>query len=872
MSVEEARTILDAEYRPPIRRGDLRDVEPGRIVGIVDGVFEQDLAVSPTEIRGAIHHGVRVFGSSSMGALRASEVPEMVGVGRIWEMYARSEIVRDDEVALLFDPESGENLTEPLVNIRYAVRRLVSTDSLSEKLGSKIVAAAEAMHYKDRVVPCILREAGLPEEEVPMLSAAIKAHNLKREDAHRLLERIRSAEVENGSSSEIPATSSHGEEPGAGPFDSGRLLLWEFGDAVEWSAVVDFLVLTGDLTRAHRRSASRSAAGDGQLRLSVDDWKREIEGRLRSVAARWGWTTGEEVGVTVRDLGLETRDLQKYLLRVLAEEILGTRSLREDDGASSALRLELLLDDLELKRALARCGSLQWLVHHGRPAGCPVDSAALEASERKLCLAYGVGTWQRYLDRVSRELGSPEPAERLRDDLAAIRARASALRNRLHGVDPDSPDPPAETPTQPIVAGPPNQWERSEVDRIAKVIGVTRIALIGELTRLGVQISQVSRPDGTWSSTYGSGKGESSDEAVLGGVFEELEKWSQERFSEREAPAVHRSYLEIGPRRAVDPELLPLPYDSIYRPDLEIDWSLGWDELSGSEVYVPSAVVHRRRYPNDIMLSRRAGRRISDTNGLAAGFDRRHAVLHGVCEVIERHATRLADLRLWNPGTRVPSAYRFIEMESARGDLRALLSALGAPVSLLDITSEVRVPTVLATLLAERASAPYLCQGWGCHPDPNLAIRRAVLEACQTLAVTTAGGREDLSLRARSLGRHERPRPMRGDEAAWWFDPDRETIGVGDLGGLDGSTVDLGDGLSWVLDRLRAASVPSVVVMDLSQPEVPSAHVVRVVIPDLESINPFHTGLRGRLVVLEDLLPRLPHGSLAVRGEGAGLR
>ena len=195
MPLAEARSILDAEYRPPICRGDLQGVEPGRVVGIIDGVFEQDLAVSPTEIREAIRRGVRIFGSSSMGALRASEVPEMVGVGRIYEMYARAEILRDDEVALLFDPESGRSLTEPLVNVRYSLRRLAATGSLSAEAGARILAAAEGLYYKDRSVRHILRTAGVADEEAPALAAALKTYDLKCEDAHHLLQLLRTAGV-----------------------------------------------------------------------------------------------------------------------------------------------------------------------------------------------------------------------------------------------------------------------------------------------------------------------------------------------------------------------------------------------------------------------------------------------------------------------------------------------------------------------------------------------------------------------------------------------------------------------------------------------------------------------------------------------------
>ncbi|MDW9237092.1 putative tfuA domain protein core [Burkholderia thailandensis] len=57
LSHDDARGILDAEYRPPIRRGDLDGFGQGIIVAIIDGVFDQQLAVTPSELRAALARG-----------------------------------------------------------------------------------------------------------------------------------------------------------------------------------------------------------------------------------------------------------------------------------------------------------------------------------------------------------------------------------------------------------------------------------------------------------------------------------------------------------------------------------------------------------------------------------------------------------------------------------------------------------------------------------------------------------------------------------------------------------------------------------------------------------------------------------------------
>src|SRR5262249_22792608 len=67
LDLEEAARILDAEFRPPIKRGDLLEaIRDGfRWIGIIDGTFHQNLTVSVQEIRHAMEQGVHLYGSSS---------------------------------------------------------------------------------------------------------------------------------------------------------------------------------------------------------------------------------------------------------------------------------------------------------------------------------------------------------------------------------------------------------------------------------------------------------------------------------------------------------------------------------------------------------------------------------------------------------------------------------------------------------------------------------------------------------------------------------------------------------------------------------------------------------------------------------------
>ena len=196
---EAAERILTAEYRPPAKRGDLlRAAQDGAdIIGLIDGVFHQESAVAHREILAALKKGVRVVGSSSMGALRAAEMDTlgMTGIGEVYQMYKSGELVSDDEVALVFDPETGLSLSEPLVNIRFTLREAERQGVISVQDHAALLAAAQSVFYPQRTYGRIVSLAGdavTPETRERFL-AWVKLHAVdqKRKDTVAALEYIR---------------------------------------------------------------------------------------------------------------------------------------------------------------------------------------------------------------------------------------------------------------------------------------------------------------------------------------------------------------------------------------------------------------------------------------------------------------------------------------------------------------------------------------------------------------------------------------------------------------------------------------------------------------------------------------------------------
>ena len=164
LSREKARRIVgdECELRPPVRRGDLPNL-PGsvRIVAIIDGVFQSESAVGHREILDLIQKGVLVVGGGSMGALRASELDSMgmLGIGEVYDLYAKKKIDGDDEVALIFNPEDLEALSEPLVNTRQNLRRAREMKAITAAEEDLLLRKMKTIYYPKRTKERLIEEA-----------------------------------------------------------------------------------------------------------------------------------------------------------------------------------------------------------------------------------------------------------------------------------------------------------------------------------------------------------------------------------------------------------------------------------------------------------------------------------------------------------------------------------------------------------------------------------------------------------------------------------------------------------------------------------------------------------------------------------------
>jgi hypothetical protein len=202
LSAAEVTAELDAVCLPPVSQGDLQRVAltRPRAIGVIDGYFERVPAVWHKEILWAIAQGIPVFGSGSMGALRAAELAPfgMIGVGEIFAAFRDGRLEDDDEVAVAH--AAGDHgyraMSEPMVNIRATLRAAEEARVVTPSTRMALEDIAKALFYPERDYPEVIQRgaaAGLPPAELAALTAWLPTGRIdqKRADAIAMLRAMR---------------------------------------------------------------------------------------------------------------------------------------------------------------------------------------------------------------------------------------------------------------------------------------------------------------------------------------------------------------------------------------------------------------------------------------------------------------------------------------------------------------------------------------------------------------------------------------------------------------------------------------------------------------------------------------------------------
>ena len=352
-------------------------------------------------------------------------------------------------------------------------------------------------------------------------------------------------------------------------------------------------------------------------------------------------------------------------------------------------------------------------------------------------------------------------------------------------------------------------------------MGITRVANVTGLDRIGIPVVMVCRPNSR-SIAVSQGKGLDLDAARASGLMEAAESWHAERI---DLPLRLASLASLAERHPVlDVAALPEVAHGRFTPDLRLLWIEGRELISAAPLWLPYETVH-----TDYTLPQPTGSGCfaASTNGLASGNHLLEAVNHAICEVVERDATTL-----WN---RLPAQRR----DATRLDLGtvddpecleivARLERAGFEVAVWDITSDVGIATFYCLIVDRQNERGHSGAGAGTHSARGVALLRALTEAVQVRTTYIAGSRDDIradSFTAAALAQKlRRARTLMARRGAG---RDFRAIAT-----YDGPS--FADDLAWLLARLRAAGIEQVAAVDLTHPDL-AIPVVRVVIPGLEA-------------------------------------
>ena len=270
----------------------------------------------------------------------------------------------------------------------------------------------------------------------------------------------------------------------------------------------------------------------------------------------------------------------------------------------------------------------------------------------------------------------------------------------------------------------------------AKLCGVTRLADVTGLDRLGLQVWQAVRPAGRSLSVH-QGKGASAAAARIGALCEAIEADCAENAPadgplcafDRLSPS--RRAPEIGDYCRVRDEAPP--------PGEVIQWCAATDFLTGREVWLPHLLVsldYTEGVPSRFDRS---------SSGLGAGATRDQALATSLLELVERDA-----VGEWQRTPREARAASAIRPDSIPfdwfGAWRDRLAALDGELKVYAIGSVIGVPVFMCVIggVEEFGSGYRRFYGTAAHGDPETALFKALAEAIQSRLTLIAGVRDDI--------------------------------------------------------------------------------------------------------------------------------
>lgn len=378
---------------------------------------------------------------------------------------------------------------------------------------------------------------------------------------------------------------------------------------------------------------------------------------------------------------------------------------------------------------------------------------------------------------------------------------------------------------------------------VAESLGVTRVADITGLDRIGIPVYSAIVPDSADNLSVYNGKGMRAIDAKAGALMEAIER--QTALKAR-LPMIEESYAHLSENAcAIDPRRINYKLAANYSEDRVYSWCRGVEIRSGRECWVPAKLAGFNWFD----VPHAATFVMTDTNGLASGNTREEAICHALCELAERDAWTFAEIGAHHmPRERRALAlgldakdgpddleiFPCVELDGEDEVVAKFWDADLFPV-VRDITSEMGVPTFFASLCDESITGhPMAHCGLGTHPNAVVAFRRALVEVAQSRCVDIQAVREDI-LPPDAVCEHFTPHTRRVgviNRASWCFGSSKTMRKLCDVLSYGFGAIE--DDLEFLLNRFAACGLEEIVVVDFT-PDADTYSVVRVIVPGIEN-------------------------------------
>ncbi|MFE4698471.1 YcaO-like family protein [Streptomyces sp. NPDC056738] len=279
------------------------------------------------------------------------------------------------------------------------------------------------------------------------------------------------------------------------------------------------------------------------------------------------------------------------------------------------------------------------------------------------------------------------------------------------------------------VRRPADTW--AVLDPLRDSYGITRVADVTGMDRLGVPVAKAVRP-GARTLTVTQGGGVSALLARVSAVMKSLERW-------------HAEYACPPPRVTGTPAReLGLPYDvrglrrnagSLLTDRTPLDWVAAVDAVTGVATLVPRDCV---RVDHEAGALWSPPLLTGTADGLAGGNSHHEAVTHALYELVERECASAA--------APLTAERRWVDPRSVREEPCAQvlrrLELSGTRLEIVDLSDRWELPCFVTRVWSPDHPVPAV--GSGAHSNAATALCRALTEAAERRLTSITRSRDDL--------------------------------------------------------------------------------------------------------------------------------